>query len=97
MALYAKCKIGILFSIFFRSIDETTQAMAFDGINFKGQSLKLRRPHDYQPMPGMSENPNYNVPGKYLHIKFIFIIFPWFICFINFFNFFSLKSNFRCR
>merc|ERR1739838_785921 len=31
--------------------------------NFKGQSLKLRRPHDYQPMPGMSENPNYNVPG----------------------------------
>ena len=32
----------------FRSIDETTQAMAFDGINFKGQSLKLRRPHDYQ-------------------------------------------------
>ena len=47
----------------FRSIDETTQAMAFDGINFKGQSLKLRRPHDYQPMPGMSENPNYNVPG----------------------------------
>uniref|UniRef100_A0A0K2T206 Splicing factor U2AF subunit n=1 Tax=Lepeophtheirus salmonis TaxID=72036 RepID=A0A0K2T206_LEPSM len=47
----------------FRSIDETTQAMAFDGINFKGQSLKLRRPHDYQPMPGMSENPNFNVPG----------------------------------
>lgn len=26
--------------------------MAFDGINFKGQSLKLRRPHDYQPIPG---------------------------------------------
>jgi len=41
----------------FRSIDETTQAMAFDGINFKGQSLKLRRPHDYQPMPGHSEQP----------------------------------------
>ena len=47
----------------FRSIDETTQAMAFDGINFKGQSLKLRRPHDYQPMPGQLENPNCNVPG----------------------------------
>jgi len=47
----------------FRSIDETTQAMAFDGINFKGQSLKLRRPRDYQPMPGLSENPNLNVPG----------------------------------
>jgi len=35
-----------------RSTDETTQAMAFDGINFKGQSLKLRRPRDYQPIPG---------------------------------------------
>ncbi|XP_050523210.1 splicing factor U2AF 50 kDa subunit-like [Daktulosphaira vitifoliae] len=40
----------------FRSIDETTQAMAFDGINFKGQSLKIRRPHDYQPMPGITES-----------------------------------------
>ncbi|KAK8770775.1 hypothetical protein V5799_012761, partial [Amblyomma americanum] len=46
----------------FRSIDETTQAMAFDGINFKGQSLKIRRPHDYQPMPGMSETPSVAVP-----------------------------------
>ena len=26
--------------------------MAFDGINFKGQALKLRRAHDYQPIPG---------------------------------------------
>jgi len=47
-----------------RSIDETTQAMAFDGINFQGQSLKLRRPLNYQPVPGNSglEN-NSNVPG----------------------------------
>uniref|UniRef100_A0A224YQD0 Protein containing RRM-SF domain n=1 Tax=Rhipicephalus zambeziensis TaxID=60191 RepID=A0A224YQD0_9ACAR len=36
--------------------------MAFDGINFKGQSLKIRRPHDYQPMPGMSETPSVAVP-----------------------------------
>ncbi|KAG1668494.1 Splicing factor U2AF subunit [Nymphon striatum] len=41
----------------FRSIDETSQAMAYDGINFKGQSLKIRRPHDYQPMPGISDMP----------------------------------------
>ncbi|VDH97726.1 splicing factor U2AF 65 kDa subunit [Mytilus galloprovincialis] len=47
----------------FRSVDETTQAMAFDGINFQGQSLKIRRPRDYQPLPGMSENPTVNVPG----------------------------------
>ncbi|XP_060586088.1 splicing factor U2AF 50 kDa subunit-like [Ruditapes philippinarum] len=47
----------------FRSVDETTQAMAFDGINFQGQSLKIRRPRDYQVLPGMSENPSVNVPG----------------------------------
>ena len=40
-----------LIKILFRSIDETTQCMAFDGINFKGQSLKLRRPLNYQPVP----------------------------------------------
>ncbi|CAM9744026.1 unnamed protein product [Lampetra planeri] len=47
----------------FRSVDETTQAMAFDGILFQGQSLKIRRPHDYQPLPGMSEAPTVHVPG----------------------------------
>ena len=36
--------------------------MAFDGINFKGQTLKIRRPHDYHPTPGggtaaATENP----------------------------------------
>ncbi|XP_032822926.1 splicing factor U2AF 50 kDa subunit-like isoform X1 [Petromyzon marinus] len=46
----------------FRSVDETTQALAFDGIIFQGQSLKLRRPHDYQPLPGMSESPALHVP-----------------------------------
>lgn len=51
--------------------------MAFDGINFKGQSLKIRRPHDYQPMPGMTDNATVNVqgnnaPGKNLSIKPIY-------------------------
>jgi len=46
-----------------RSIDETTQAMAFDGINFKGQSLKLRRPHDYQPIPGGGGMDFSGIPG----------------------------------
>lgn len=50
-------KLSILNNFFFfffqfRSIDETSQAMAFDGINFKGQTLKIRRPHDYHPTPG---------------------------------------------
>ncbi|XP_077979402.1 splicing factor U2AF 50 kDa subunit-like isoform X2 [Glandiceps talaboti] len=47
----------------FRSVDETTQAMAFDGILFQGQSLKIRRPKDYQPVPGMAETPSVHVPG----------------------------------
>jgi len=37
--------------------------MAFDGIVFQGQSLKIRRPRDYQPMPGGGDLPNSNVPG----------------------------------
>lgn len=37
-------------------MDETTAAMAFDGIPFQGQYLKIRRPRDYQPIPGVSES-----------------------------------------
>jgi RNA recognition motif-containing protein len=47
-----------------RSIDETTQCLAFDGINFKGQTLKLRRPLNYQPVPqnsGLSNIDSSNV------------------------------------
>ncbi|TKR75716.1 hypothetical protein L596_016969 [Steinernema carpocapsae] len=40
----------------FRSIDETTAGMAFDGINFMGQQLKIRRPRDYQPMTAAYEH-----------------------------------------
>ena len=28
--------------------------MAFDGIIFQGQSLKIRRPKDYAPIPGFT-------------------------------------------
>ena len=28
--------------------------MAFDGIVLQGQSLKIRRPKDYQPIPGVT-------------------------------------------
>lgn len=33
----------------FRSIEHATAAIALDGISCRGQSLKIRRPHDYQP------------------------------------------------
>ncbi|XP_042163044.1 splicing factor U2AF 65 kDa subunit-like [Oncorhynchus tshawytscha] len=54
---------GVTEESMFRSVDETTQAMAFDGIIFQGQSLKIRRPHDYRPLPGISEQPAFHVPG----------------------------------
>lgn len=40
---------------------KTTQL--FDGINFKGQCLKIRRSRDYQLVPGMSEISNAAIPG----------------------------------
>ncbi|CAO3593841.1 unnamed protein product [Absidia cylindrospora] len=33
----------------FKTPEQATTAMAFDGIQFQGQSLKIRRPKDYQP------------------------------------------------
>lgn len=36
----------------FRTTEDTTNAMALDGITFKGQTLKIRRPHDYQQAGG---------------------------------------------
>ena len=49
----------------FRSIDETTAAMAFDGIVYQGQSLKIRRPRDYQPMPGAGDMSGGNPLGQF--------------------------------
>uniref|UniRef100_A0A914HXZ7 U2 snRNP auxiliary factor large subunit n=1 Tax=Globodera rostochiensis TaxID=31243 RepID=A0A914HXZ7_GLORO len=43
----------------FRSIDETTAGMAFDGINFMGQQLKIRRPRDY-----VAPTTNYELLGR---------------------------------
>eukprot|EP00794_Sanderia_malayensis_P008913 gene8913-9865_t len=47
----------------FRSVEETTQAMAFDGIMLQGQAVKIRRPQDYQPIPGISESATVHIPG----------------------------------
>ncbi|KAJ3262265.1 hypothetical protein HK103_002678 [Boothiomyces macroporosus] len=43
----------------FRTVDETTTALSLDGVEFKGKTIKVRRPKDY--VPGQ-EDPNY-VPG----------------------------------
>lgn len=40
----------------FRSMDEATQAINFDGILYRGQTLKIRRPHDYHPMASVSSS-----------------------------------------
>ncbi|RKO89275.1 U2 small nuclear ribo protein auxiliary factor 50 [Blyttiomyces helicus] len=48
----------------FRTAEESSAAMAFDGITFNGQSLKIRRPKDYQPPVGYSSlAPTIHVPG----------------------------------
>lgn len=47
----------------FRSVEETTLAMAFDGIILQGQALKIRRPKDYQPIPGIMETQTTHIPG----------------------------------
>ncbi|XP_029657836.1 splicing factor U2AF 50 kDa subunit-like [Octopus sinensis] len=39
----------------FRSAEETTAALAFDGITLRGQCLKLRRPRDYLQNTGLPE------------------------------------------
>lgn len=47
----------------FRSVEETTQAMAFDGIVLQGQALKIQRPKDYQPIPGVADAQQLHIPG----------------------------------
>ncbi|KAF9908282.1 U2 small nuclear RNA auxiliary factor 2 [Linnemannia zychae] len=48
----------------FRTPEEATAAMAFDGIVFQNQTLKIRRPKDYQPPEGtVQEVPQIHVPG----------------------------------
>eukprot|EP00123_Amoebidium_parasiticum_P013727 comp22118_c0_seq1/m.32329 comp22118_c0_seq1/g.32329 ORF comp22118_c0_seq1/g.32329 comp22118_c0_seq1/m.32329 type:complete len:565 (-) comp22118_c0_seq1:609-2303(-) len=49
----------------FRSVDECTNCLAFDGIMFMGQSVKIRRPKDYIPVPGQVMEPPRSilVPG----------------------------------
>ena len=47
-----------------RSIDEATNCLAFDGIKWRNKILKLRRPKDFQPVPGHdSRPPSVYVPG----------------------------------
>jgi len=47
----------------FRSTEEATKAMGFDGILFLGQGLKIRRPRDYVPIPGSEAEADFAVPG----------------------------------
>ncbi|KAI8971993.1 hypothetical protein BDF20DRAFT_979359 [Mycotypha africana] len=46
----------------FHSPEQATSAMAFDGIMFQGQQLKIRRPKDYQPPAGGEQEP-VHLPG----------------------------------
>ena len=35
-----------------RTVEETSNAMAFDGVICNGEAIKIRRPHDYNPQVG---------------------------------------------
>ncbi|XP_034477997.1 splicing factor U2AF 50 kDa subunit [Drosophila innubila] len=54
----------------FRSMEEATQAINFDGINYRGQILKIRRPHDYHPVASVTtlDIPN-TVKGSHMAIS----------------------------
>jgi len=49
----------------FRSIEETANALAFDGIVVEGNTLRIRRPHDYNPqeVPGGRAAEDIHIPG----------------------------------
>lgn len=47
----------------FRSVNEATRAMSFDGIVFRGQSLKIRRPKDYVGPDIQPAHLQVHVPG----------------------------------
>jgi len=68
--VYSYFDDDIAYAVQFRSVDECTNALAFDGINFQGQLLKLRRPREYQALPGItSESAPAAVPGLSVYIS----------------------------
>lgn len=81
--------------------------MAFDGINFMGQQLKIRRPRDYQPI-STGYDTNSRMPGMYcffccpyrdanwFEIEIIYKRCPGMISGIAFFNIMKSLRNY-CR
>ena len=54
-----------------RSMDETTNAMFLDGVQFQGCELKIRRPRDYQPGQTWSVSGDYqSLPANFQVIFF---------------------------
>lgn len=50
----------------FRTVEETSNAMALDGIMFEGVSVRVRRPNDYNPAAASSLGPS--VPNPNLNL-----------------------------
>lgn len=54
-----------------RCVEETSNAMAFDGIQCQGEVLKVRRPHDYNPAAAKllgPTDPSPKVSSQPLHL-----------------------------
>ena len=67
MAVFSKVFTNRLsFALDLTVISVFLQSMGFDGILFNGQTLKVRRPRDYQPIPGTEDHSDIFVPGNAL-------------------------------
>ena len=52
----------------FRSVEETSNAMALDGVLFAGVNIRVRRPNDYNAAMAASMGPSRPDPGLQLHL-----------------------------
>ena len=69
--VYARCSItsGHLLLTRMPAVEETSNAMALDGIMFEGVSVRVRRPNDYNPAAAAALGPS--VPNPALNLAAI--------------------------
>lgn len=58
-----------MFQWWFNAVEETSNAMALDGIMFEGVTVRVRRPNDYNPAAAAALGPS--VPNSALNLQAI--------------------------
>eukprot|EP00879_Flechtneria_rotunda_P013232 GHRR01013817.1.p1 GENE.GHRR01013817.1~~GHRR01013817.1.p1 ORF type:complete len:453 (+),score=205.82 GHRR01013817.1:1432-2790(+) len=56
----------------FRSVEEASNAMAFDGVTCQGEVLRIRRPHDYNPTAAKALGPA--EPSPYINLALLSVV-----------------------